>query len=111
MTETAFVMSFADREIAKATIGKHCTVRGWKLHVANPRTNHVHVVVTAHGYKPETVRDQLKAWCTRHLKPNHRHREKFWTEGASRRYLNTKEELEAAILYASEAQGRKDSNR
>ncbi|KAA1258012.1 hypothetical protein LF1_05030 [Rubripirellula obstinata] len=108
MTEPAFILSVTDRATVKETIQKHCHIRGWPLHVANPRTNHVHVVVTAPGYKPETVRDQLKAWCTRNLKETYSDREKFWTEGASRRYLNTEEELEAAIMYASEAQDRKD---
>ena len=72
-----------------------------------PRTNHVHVVVTASGYDPETVRDQLKAWCTRKLKPIHPGRERYWTEGGSRRWINHVRDLEAAIYYVNEAQDRK----
>ena len=107
MTEPEFRLSELDREIVKNTVANHCQIRNWKLHAVDARTNHVHVVVTASGYKPETVRDQLKAWCTRKLKPNHPGRENFWTEGASRRYLNTEEDLEAAIIYVNEAQDRK----
>jgi REP element-mobilizing transposase RayT len=100
-------MTKRDREIVEETIRKHCNIRKWQLHEVNARSNHVHVVVTAPGYAPETVRDQLKAWCTRKLKPHHKDRGKFWTEGASRRYLNTEDELEAAIIYVREAQDRK----
>ena len=108
MNETKFYLNENDREIIEVTITRHCEIRIWTLHTVNARTNHVHVVLTAPGYRPETVRDQLKAWCTRKLKPNYATREHFWTEGASRRYLNKPEDLEAAIIYVSEAQDRKD---
>lgn len=107
MKETAFTLSLDDREIVEKTVARHCEIRGWKLHKVNARSNHVHVVVTAPGYKPETVRDQFKAWCTRKLKPNHPGRERFWTEGASCRWINHEDDLEAAIMYVAEAQGRK----
>jgi REP element-mobilizing transposase RayT len=107
MTEPEFRLTKADRSIVEATITKHCNIRSWTLHTVNARSNHVHVVLTAPGYTPEVVRDQLKAWCTRNLKPNLPSRTKFWTEGASRQYLNTEDELEAAIIYVKEAQDRK----
>ena len=68
LEETPFTLSAEDRDLVKKTIARHCQIRGWKLHTARARSNHVHVVVTASGYKPKTVRDQLKAWCTRELK-------------------------------------------
>jgi REP element-mobilizing transposase RayT len=108
MVETEFSMSQIDRKVVEETIDKHCEHRGWTLHKVNARTNHVHIVVTAPGYAPETVRDQFKSWCTRNLKPHHPGREHFWTEGASLRYINHEEDLEAAIIYAGEAQDRKD---
>lgn len=107
MKETEFTLSVADRKVVEQTVMKHCDVRGWTLHKVNPRSNHVHVVVTPPGYKPEAVRDQLKAWCTRNLKPLHPNRERFWTEGASCRYINIEEDLEAAIVYAGDAQDKK----
>jgi len=106
MTETAFHLTRADREIVDATVRRHCEIRQWQLHTVNPRSNHVHVVVSAPGYKPEVVREQLKAWCTRKLKVHAPDREKFWAERGSRRYLNTQEDLDAAILYAQEGQDR-----
>jgi hypothetical protein len=35
---------------------------------------------------------------------SHKERENFWTERASRRWINHEEDLEAAILYVLEAQ-------
>ena len=104
MTEPEFRLSTSDREIVEATIRKHGDIRGWSLHAVNARTNHVHVVVTAGGYPPETVYEQFKAWCTRKLKPMHTGRENFWTERASRRWINHEEDLAAAVIYVLEAQ-------
>jgi REP element-mobilizing transposase RayT len=109
MKETLFTLSKDDRDVVEHTVAKHCEIRGWTLHAAQARTNHVHVVVTALGYKPETVSDQFKPWCTRKLKPSHPGRERFWTEGASRRWINHEDDLEAAIIYVNEAQDRKGS--
>jgi hypothetical protein len=82
------------------------------LHVINCRTNHVHVVVTAQ-VPPKVVRDQFKAWCTRHLKeqqraghadPSQPVRVHWWTEGGSERWLNEDESLAEAILYVRDCQ-------
>lgn len=108
MTETEFHLNEQHRVIVKETIVKHCRIRSWHLHIANPRSNHVHVVVTAHGYAPNVVRDQLKAWCTRKLKEAGVKRENMWTEGGSKKSINTLEDLATVIEYASEAQDRKD---
>ena len=107
LKEAEFRMRQSDRGIVEATVNRHCKIRNWELHTVEARSNHVHVVVTAPGYDPETVRDQLKAWCTRKLKPNHPNRERFWTEGVSRRYLNTDGDLDSAIIYVNEARDRK----
>src|SRR6056297_2470093 len=58
------------RRIVSETIEHHCRLRGWKLWVANPRTNHVHAVVTAMDCSGAKVRDQFKAYCTRLLRVN-----------------------------------------
>ena len=108
MKEPEFLLSVDDGLVVEATVEKHCEVRGWTLHKVNARLNHVHAVVTAPGYAPETVRDQFKAWCTRKLKTAHPRRERFWTEGASCRSINHENDLEAAIQYAGETQDRMD---
>ena len=107
MKESPFKQTKADRAIVEDTVNRHCDIRGWKLHAVNARSNHVHVVVTASGYKPETVRDQFKAWCTRNLKPIYSDRERFWTEGGSCRRINSEEDLVAAIKYTLDVQDRK----
>ena len=107
MKETAFVLSESDRQIVEHTIRAHCEFRKWDLHAVNVRSNHVHVVVTADGYKPETVASQFKSWATRKLQPHHPNRKRFWTEGASRRWINQNDDLVAAVEYTLEAQDRK----
>ncbi len=89
------------------TIRDHCRVRNWHLHASNARSNHVHVVVTAAGYQPETARDQFNSWCTRRLKEAGAARTRFWTEGGSCRWINDEGDLEAALSYVIDAQDRK----
>ena len=110
MKEPGFFMTTGDRLIVESTISRHCEIRSWTLHAKNARSNHVHVVVTASEYAPETVRDQLKAWSTRKLQPRHPSRERFWTEGASGRWINHESDLEAAIIYTNDAQDHWDRN-
>ena len=107
MKEPAFLLSVADRKVVADTIGKHCEIRHWHLRAANPRSNHVHVVVTAPEYSPETVSDQFKAWCTRKLKTSYPKRQRFWTERSSCRWINHEDDLDSAIVYVLEAQDRK----
>jgi REP element-mobilizing transposase RayT len=117
MTEHACVLDPKERGIVEETIAEHCRKRGWKLHAANCRTNHVHVVVSASA-SPEDVRDQFKAWCTRRLKESERTRReastissprltlrsKWWTEKGSARMLWDDFSLQAAIKYVREGQ-------
>ncbi len=107
MKELPFLLSETDRKAVEETVRKHCEIRNWELHAVNARSNHVHVVVTASGYQPDTVARQFKAWCTRRLKREHPGRKKFWTEGASRRWINHEDDLVDAALYTLEAQDRK----
>ena len=104
MRETAFVLSSKDRKIVESTVAKHCEIRKWQLHAVNARTNHFHAVLTAFNYGPDTVLEQLKAWCTRKLKPHHPGRNRFWTEGGSRRWINQVTDLEAATVYIAKGQ-------
>ena len=87
--------------------------KGWKVWVANPRSNHVHVVVSAVGYSGGIVRDQLKARCTRELrKIEMRFCDRpVWTRGGDWQPLFNEDALEDCVIYASEAQDRKDRDR
>ncbi|MEZ6115724.1 MAG: hypothetical protein R3C28_04020 [Pirellulaceae bacterium] len=105
------LLSESHREIVKTTIEEHCAHRNWKLWVANPRTNHVHVVVTAVGYKGVTVRDQLKANCTRGLRigtDNVFDDRPVWTTRGDVALVTSESELERVVEYAGEAQERMD---
>lgn len=104
----AILLSPEDREIVASEIRSHCEYRQWRLWIANPRTNHVHAVITAPNYDGSKVRDQLKANCTRGLRQLDRRfvDRPVWTVGGDWPCLNTDEELERAILYAGQAQDR-----
>ncbi len=106
MKAPAFILSPELRPIVEETIARHCEIRSWPLHTVAARSNHVHVVVTAPGYRPERVRDQFKAWCARTLKPECPGRERFWTEGGSCRWINDEDDLHAVIVYVKEGQDR-----
>jgi hypothetical protein len=67
MTEDACRLDAEQREVVERQVVETCRFRGWHLHAVNCRSNHLHIVVTA-GQRPEVVRSQLKAWCTRRLK-------------------------------------------
>lgn len=100
-----------DQRLAvEAEIERLAEFRVWKVWTKSARTNHVHAVVTAPGYKGSKVRDQLKANCTRVLREGW---PKFvdrpvWTEGGDWQCINRDAELEQVILYVEEAQDRKD---
>jgi REP element-mobilizing transposase RayT len=112
MTELHLILDDQQRQTVERTIEDHCRIRGWHLHAVSCRTNHVHVVVTAHDRHPEEIMDQLKAWCTRTLKAEDRSRSlagsmgrsKWWTQRGSKRWLNDQASLEAAICYVQECQ-------
>ncbi len=110
LTEEPCVLDSQQRSLVEKTIAQHCSLRGWRLHAVNCRTNHVHVVVTA-SVHPQIVRDQLKAWCTRKLKelqqssnPAHPKRLKWWSQGGSNRWLNDDESLLGATQYVQDCQ-------
>ena len=97
------------RAIVESMIGKHCLFRSWHLWVANARSNHVHVVVTANSHRGDIVRDQLKANSTKALRE---HNEIFrdrpvWSVGGDWRCVNTEDELQRVVEYVRDAQDRK----
>ena len=107
LDEDPFLLRQAGQQIVEATIRKHCEIRVWNLHAVNARSNHVHVVVTSPGYQPKTVAIQFKAWATKRLQQIDPQRTKFWTQGASCRWINTDDDLVSAVEYTIEAQDRK----
>ena len=100
----------SQRAIVENEVERLCEYRGWKLWIANARTNHVHIVVTAIDYAGNKVRDQLKANCTRKLRAEHPVfiNRPVWSVGGDWKCINTEEHLEQVIVYAGEAQERMD---
>ncbi len=107
MSEDACRLSEEQREAVEEQIEETCRQRGWLLHTANCRSNHVHVVLTAPETRPKKIRMDLKAWATRCLKDRFDSlRENWWGERGSIRFLFDEESLEAAIRYVEEGQDR-----
>ena len=55
-----------ERTLVLRTTQEVCRHRGWVLHAANIRVNHVHAVLRAEP-SPERVMNDLKAWATRRV--------------------------------------------
>ncbi len=96
------------RTLVETSIKESCEIRGWRLHAANVRTNHVHLVVTA-ACGPSRILNAVKSNATRTL----RQRGSWlrtgspWADSGSKRYLWTEEHLIKAIEYVELDQGDK----
>jgi REP element-mobilizing transposase RayT len=109
MTEDVCLLDEAQCRAVELQIAETCRHRGWQLHAVNCRSNHVHVVVAAANTRPKKFRADLKAWATRCLKDQFDStRENWWADRGSIRWLNTEASLEAAVIYVTDAQDRKD---
>ncbi|MCI0629690.1 MAG: transposase [Phycisphaerales bacterium] len=104
MSDNEVVLEPVQRQIVSQTIGDHCRIRGWTLHALNPRTNHVHVVVTASSVPPETVMEQFKSWCSRRLNERAGRKRKWWTEHGSTKWINDQTYFENAVKYVRDGQ-------
>ena len=108
MTADACRLNEDQRLAVEAQLAETCQHRGWPLHAASCRTNHVHVVVSAARTRPKKIRSDLKAWATRCLKERFDSaRENWWAERGSIRFLNSDSSLASAVAYVLEAQDRK----
>ena len=87
-------------------IKETCELRKWKLHAANIRTNHVHVVISA-WCDPESVLRALKANATRKMREAGcwTSAQTPWAQKGSKRWLWTYEQLQRAITYVLDGQG------
>jgi REP element-mobilizing transposase RayT len=97
------------RKVVQSEVQRLCQFRKWKLWEVNPRTNHVHVALTALGVHGKTLRDQIKANCTRALRerwPEFKDRP-VWSVGGDWQCINTEDDLEQVIAYIRDAQDRK----
>ena len=107
MTEDACRLTPQQRDHVELQIAETCKHRGWHLHAANCRMNHVHAVVSAPNTRAKKIRIDLKAWTTKRLKQTFDpKRENWWAERGSIRYLYDENSLEAAIIYVTDGQDR-----
>jgi hypothetical protein len=95
-----------ERMVVLKTLGQVCHYRGWTLHAAQVRTNHVHVVVTA-MVPPGRVLGDLKAWASRRVvEAGHRPPgAPLWARGGSMRHLWNEKAISAACFYVVHEQG------
>jgi REP element-mobilizing transposase RayT len=107
LTEEPYLMDGPARQVVLDAIREVCRHRGWVLHAAHVRSNHLHAVVTGDA-RPERVMNDFKAYASRRLneaggEPPGRRR---WTRHGSTRYLWTEAEVRAAVEYVVLRQGR-----
>ena len=108
MTEDACILTANERAIVEQQAAETCRHRGWIPHAVNCRSNHMHVVISAPGTRPQKIRADIKAWCSRRLKELSRPtRDNWWAERGSIRWIFGDESLETVILYVTDAQDRK----
>jgi|CXWL01.1.fsa_nt_gi REP element-mobilizing transposase RayT len=106
MTEDACRLAQQQRERVHQQVAETCAHKRWILHAVNCRTNHVHVVLSS-ATPPKTIREQLKAWCTRRLNeqqevlniPEQERRTKWWADRGSIRWIFLESDLAAAVDY------------
>src|SRR5437868_5557970 len=46
MVETPLTLTPAQRQLVEKVVSDHCRIRGWTLHIVNPRTQHIHAVIS-----------------------------------------------------------------
>jgi REP element-mobilizing transposase RayT len=110
MTGTSVILTARERQTVEQSIVAVSEARGWLIHAATCRTQHVHVVVTATEAAPDTAMQHLKAWATRALRSptstgiHGRHAPRWWTRGGSQRRVFGERDLEAVVEYVKECQ-------
>jgi REP element-mobilizing transposase RayT len=93
------------RQVTLEAVCEIARRKGWVLHAAHVRTNHVHIAVTAAG-TPERVMNDFKTAASRRLNkafPAERDRTR-WTRHGSTRYLWTDEAVAEKVHYALHGQ-------
>jgi len=103
LVQEPVLLTVDQRRIVARVIRKHCQFRNWTLHALNVLATHVHAVVTA-LVDPETVRSQLKAWCSRRLNQHKGLPQEWWAGGGDAQEIEDEDYLQNAIVYVVEKQ-------
>jgi len=107
MAQPPYRLDESSRAAVLAALRQHCAYRGWSLLAAHVRTNHVHAIVDA-DVLPEKVMNEFKAYASRELKRLDREApdRKRWTRHGSTRWLWKDSDVQEAIQYVVEEQGK-----
>ena len=95
------------RRSVERAIRETCIFRRWLLHAVNPRTNHVHVVVSIGMTKPGHALNALKANATRQMREDGSWTRPHspWADKGSQRHLWNERSVALAIDYVVNGQG------
>jgi REP element-mobilizing transposase RayT len=107
MPQPPYLLDQESRDAVLRAIQQHCLYRGWNLLAAHIRTNHVHTIVEA-NVRPEVIMTELKLYASRELNrlsPDQSKR-KRWSRHGSTRWLWKDDDVQAALQYVVEQQGK-----
>jgi REP element-mobilizing transposase RayT len=107
LREPPYQLDAPRRQVALQALCEIARRKGWTLHAAHVRSNHVHLVVTAAG-PPERILNDFKTAASRRLNqafPAERLRRR-WTRHGSTRYLWTEEAVADEVHYVLHSQGK-----
>jgi len=101
-----FILGPKERRAVKQAVRETCRIRKWSLLALSVRTNHIHIVVTAHK-KAELVLNAFKANATRQLREESLWQHPFspWVRKGSKRRLWNEQSVARAIEYVLYGQG------
>jgi REP element-mobilizing transposase RayT len=101
-----YLMDEPRRTVVLSTVREVCAHRGWHLHAAHVRSNHLHVVVSGNT-SPERMMNDFKTYASRRLNQSRCDPVdcRRWTRHGSTRYLWTDEHLHGATRYVVDGQG------
>ncbi len=103
-----FVLDTFARSVVELAIKEVCDFRGWPLLAFNIRTNHIHSAVSIGTMSGSQALNSFKAYATRKLreKGTWRHEHSPWASRGSKRKLWNEQNVDKAIDYVLNGQGR-----
>ena len=101
LKESPILLTPMMRRAVATAIQKTCSEFGWELHALEVRSNHVHVVISAHNISTGKAIGLLKVRSRRALEVTVSgvRRQRWWTKDGSKRILKSQPSLDAAIQY------------
>lgn len=106
MDNKRFLLKKEMQKVSEIVISEVCEQKGYFLHAANARSNHIHTVISA-KLDPDLIARTLKSYITRRLREKDMvgETERVWSRGNSCRYLWKPREVARAVEYVLYGQG------